>query len=202
MKLRRRPAPLLLFLIPAFTSLALAADARDAKGLAKDRAAPLQQDPIPTLVSSPSRSKDDVGTKDAPIDGLDGKPHKGPFLVDNSEKKPVLDVEDLVPEKSTPASVGPNKLVEEDGVMNDRNRNSPKKGTTGTEGGVSEKTRDRKAKEDEFAVPTPPKEAPPLPHSEQERLNEKLGLDDTTTTTAKALGAVGLEVSIFPAMSQ
>jgi hypothetical protein len=55
-----------------------------------------------------------------------------------------------------------------DGVMDDKNRPGPKEGTRGTEGGVSEKN-----KEDRLGVekkPDPPKEAPPLPHSEQQKI--------------------------------
>lgn len=201
MRLRRRPSPLLLLLLPAFASIVVA-DPRDSS-LQRDRA-DIQRDPVPTLPpSSPSKSKDEVGTKDAPVDGLDGKPHKGPFLVDPSDKKLAFDVEDIgKPTAADEPVVGPKKLIEEDGVMNDKHRDPPK--YTGTEDGISEKDRDRKAKEEEMGsrmkkVPDPPKEAPPLPHSEQERIREKekgkKGSDDAESTTTRALGAVGLEVS-------
>lgn len=67
-----------------------------------------------------------------------------------------------------------------DGVMDDKNRPEPKEGTTGTSGGVSEKDKARKAKEGATGEkaenkPETPKEAPPLPHSEQEKI---LGTDD------------------------
>ena len=72
-----------------------------------------------------------------------------------------------------------------DGVMNDPERQLPKDGTTGTEGGVSQKDKDRKAQEGQTGErlekkPDPPKEAPPLPHSEQELIktgNEKVDKD-------------------------
>lgn len=70
-----------------------------------------------------------------------------------------------------------------DGVMDDPNRQAPKEGTTGTEGGVSEKERDRKALEGQTGEraekkPDPPKEAPPLPHSEEEKIRVTEGSKD------------------------
>jgi hypothetical protein len=75
-----------------------------------------------------------------------------------------------------------------DGVMDDKNRRGPKKGTTGTEGGVSEKDKDRRLREQsgkraENKPPTP-KEAPPPPHAGQDQA------DDRTSTDGS-----GLEVS-------
>lgn len=55
-----------------------------------------------------------------------------------------------------------------DGVMDDRNRPGPKEGTRGVEGGISEKTRDGQLGDDR--IPEPPKEVPPLPHSEQQKI--------------------------------
>jgi Ca2+/H+ antiporter, TMEM165/GDT1 family len=202
MKFRRRPSPLLLLLIPSITS-ALAVD-NQGKAVSQNRDAKVEEVPLPLTTIPPSPKKEDLGTPDAPVDGLDGKPHKGPFLEYKLPTKATLEVEDLVTEEPTQATVGPQKLVEEDGVMNDKNRPTPKKGTTGTEGGVSEKDRARKEKQDSGKklknIPDPPKEAPPLPHSEQEHLNnhEKQMLGEkpteTVSTTSKALGAIGLEV--------
>ncbi|KAI9723110.1 MAG: hypothetical protein M1828_004358 [Chrysothrix sp. TS-e1954] len=109
-------------------------------------------------------TRPDVGTKDAPVDGMDGKPHAGPW-VDAS----------LDPEKKKDASkTGPSRerVIPEDSVMNDPNRQSPKKGTTGTEGGVSEKTKEQKAKEEETGrqrpkKPESPKDAASVPHNEE-----------------------------------
>lgn len=130
-----------------------------------------------------------VGTEDAPVDGLDGKPHAGPFV-------------DIAPEQSASASgtaTAPARkalptLLEKfadpsadnegwtlkdipeknDGVMNDESRQKPKKGTTGTEGGVSEKDKAKMAKGGNVEnKPQSPVEAPPLPHSEQEQIAAK-----------------------------
>lgn len=130
-----------------------------------------------------------VGTEDAPVDGLDGKPHAGPFV-------------DIAPEQSASASgtaTAPARkalptLLEKfadpsadnegwtlkdipeknDGVMNDETRQKPKKGTTGTEGGVSEKDKAKMAKGGNVEnKPQSPAEAPPLPHSEQEQIAGK-----------------------------
>jgi len=131
-----------------------------------------------------------VGTEDAPVDGLDGKPHAGPFVDTTPEQTLSKKTEDAAAtsasSKAVPTSLeklaqagtaGLTDIPEKnDGVMNDENRPVPKKGTTGTEGGVSEKDKTRKAKGNPEQKPQEPKEAPPLPHSEQERMeaeNEK-----------------------------
>ena len=61
--------------------------------------------------------------------------------------------------------------------MNDPSRELPRQGTTGTEGGVSEKDKARKAQEGQTGEklekkPDSPKEAPPLPLSEQEKISK------------------------------
>ncbi|WPG99320.1 Hypothetical protein R9X50_00213300 [Acrodontium crateriforme] len=195
MKLRRA-SPLLLLLLP---SLALADAASDTQHVASvDRVAPnqiAQPNQAPhaaetlsqsserdaTVDPSPSAaSRNYKGTEAAPVDGLDGKPHAGPF-VDTSR-----DDEDTKgkPKSSETAKSVPTSLhkfgsskdeipEKNDGVMNDENRPVPGKGTTGTEGGVSERTKDRKGSTENH--PTKPKEAPPLPHSEQERIDAVTG---------------------------
>ena len=125
-------------------------------------------------------------TKDAPVDGKDGKPHAGPFVDAEKDRKPIKatteDGELVVkkpPLKGAPAdlTIVDGKPIPEvnDGVMNDPLRALPKQGTTGTEGGVSEKDKTRKALEGQTGEkvemkPDSPKEAPPLPHSEQEKI--------------------------------
>ena len=57
--------------------------------------------------------------------------------------------------------------------MDDPNRVGPKEGTRGTEGGISEKSREKQENLDAQLSenkPEEPKAAPPLPHSEQEKL--------------------------------
>ncbi|EMC92979.1 hypothetical protein BAUCODRAFT_77530 [Baudoinia panamericana UAMH 10762] len=127
-----------------------------------------------------------VGTEDAPVDGMDGKPHAGPFVdttPDESTKQKGDAKAKTSSAKPTPTSLEkfksgassnegwkladiPEKI---DSVMNDEKRPVPKEGTRGTEGGISEKTNQQKAQGGNAEKkPQEPKEAPPLPHSEQE----------------------------------
>lgn len=163
--------------------------------------------------------KYDIGTKDAPVDGKDGRPHEGPFvemenLRKNEESKhsnPPLENR-----PSDPTVVDGKKIPESnDGVMFDKNRPNPKEGTTGTSGGVSEKDKARKAKEGQTGEkaenrPDPPKEAPPLPHSEEDKIiGDKETKDKAKQQKGKTDGktaeeVIGLEVrvsssDIFPA---
>lgn len=142
-----------------------------------------------------------LGTKDAPVDGKDGKPHAGPF-VDTDRKKTTSDVASDIKKKAgslVDSAAGGLKSLSDvtkdlgnkvatqigadgkaipqkiDGIMNDETRPKPKEGTTGAEGGVSEKDKARKAKEGMTGekvenTPTAPKEAPPLPHDEDKKL--------------------------------
>ena len=120
-----------------------------------------------------------VGREGAPVDGLDGKPHEGPW-VDGGASDVVLDhTEEPVGDRKPgrrPLSSGTKSVAEMAGVMNDPNRESPKLGTTGTEGGVTEKSREHKAKELESGkqekMPEQPKAAPPLPHSEELKIEQ------------------------------
>jgi len=128
-----------------------------------------------------------VGTNDAPVDGLDGKPHAGPFVDTTPEESKVqkaaagatptakaipTSLEKFAPQGASSEDGWSLADIPEknDGVMNDENRRAPKKGTTGTEGGISEKTKDRVLNGEAEKKPQVPKEAPPLPHSEQERI--------------------------------
>lgn len=168
MRLRQRHTPFILLLL--LPSLALAA--------------PPSKDSQTTLEStSVVKAKYDKGTKDAPVDGKDGKPHEGPW-VEISKKTEKTSSAELVDKELPILKDAPmDKTVYEgkkipqsnDGVMDDPNRQPPKQGTTGTEGGVSEKDKARKATEDKTGekvekVPETPKAHPPLPHSEQEKI--------------------------------
>lgn len=182
MKIRRRNLPLVLLLVPSFASafpspqdeaLNVAYQARDATKL----------DPSPSPLIDTTKGKYDVGTKDAPVDGKDGKPHAGPFVGSEKDQKlttvgekseSVLglkkdDLSDLAP------TTGGKIPLPNDGVMDDPNRQLPKQGTTGTEGGVTEKDKVRQALGDTLGKkPDSPKEAPPLPLSEDTKTkNEK-----------------------------
>lgn len=203
MRLRHQRAPALLLLIPTLQVLA-ASIITDAEEAQVARAAVPDYTDVSTATASPtpppSKGK---GTKDAPVDGFDGKPHEGPFLEEKpaTPKKQPAGVEELRP-GATRISSAPELTKEEwaalgaegDGVMDDPNRSSPK-GNTGTEGGVSAKEKERKEQEDKTGekleqVPQPPKEALPHPHGEQEALQE----ETSTTTQIRQLGAQGLEV--------
>ncbi len=121
-----------------------------------------------------------VGTKDAPIDGQDGKPHAGPFIETEAERdrkkaKGTMDEEPAVIPSTGPAKEQADLPPSNDGVMDDPNRIGPKDGTRGTEGGVSEKSKEKKIGEENR--PDPPKEAPPLPHSELELVKDRNGKD-------------------------
>ena len=134
---------------------------------------------IPRVAAPDSQA----GTKDAPVDGKDGRPHAGPFVETNAErdrKKAKDKGDDDLP--SAGRKPGPKDTYDSfmpssnDGVMDDPNRAEPKEGTRGTEGGVSEKNRedrlDSMSGKQVAKTPSEPKEAPPLPHSEQEKLSE------------------------------
>ncbi|KAL9100001.1 MAG: hypothetical protein Q9163_004567 [Psora crenata] len=186
MKLRRNSTAFWFFLLsyPSVTSAALfkreVASSAEGIALAKEASA----------ISPPSASQpakpvvDGVGTKDAPVDGRDGRPHLGPFVETSAErdrKKAKESGDDLpkTPTKDVPkggSSEDGWKMPEtNDGVMDDPNRTGPKEGTRGTEGGISEKTKDSKEekKGDLEKKPDPPKEVPPLPHSEQNGLEKE-----------------------------
>jgi Ca2+/H+ antiporter, TMEM165/GDT1 family len=131
-----------------------------------------------------------VGTKDAPIDGKDGKPHAGPFVETEAERgrkqaKNAADEEPAVNPSSAPTKEQADLRPSNDGVMDDPNRMGPKDGTRGTEGGVSEKSKEKKIGEEKR--PDPPKEAPPLPHSEQERMKEHPRVDVENSEEEKKL---------------
>ena len=184
MRLRHLPSLLLLFLIPcssAFVSSEEAIALTDGKELG----------PPPDL-SANSAAKpglDGIGTKDAPVDGKDGRPHLGPFVETGAERdrkkakesSGETDIKKPVPD-GVPTGDGPKIPETNDGVMDDPHRTGPKEGTRGTEGGISEKNKDRKATQLDGAKaekkPDPPKEVPPLPNSEQESLDLKAAKDD------------------------
>ena len=180
-------------------------------------------------LASVKKSDTGIGAKDAPLDGKDGRPHQGPFVETSAERdrkkaKESGDEEAATPSKKpllkeeTKGTTGASstdgwKMPEtNDGVMDDPNRLGPKEGTRGTEGGVSEKNRIGKAQEDTTGLtktekkPDPPKEVPPLPHSEQEKLrktdakdsgkkSKEAGTEDEEKPKEKELG--GLEVTLF-----
>ena len=205
---------MLLLLLPSLASaLSAAAAVADNIQQAALSKTSRSQDPTTSDSSTPilsvnsNKAKADVGTKDAPVDGKDGKPHAGPFVGSEKDpKKSKSDTEDreaVLAKDDTKYKAADGSPIPEvnDGVMNDPSRVLPKQGTTGTEGGVSEKDKARKAQEGQTGEklekkPDSPKEAPPLPHSEQVKLqkekeSKKAKLKDTDAEEDDAIEAVG-----------
>ncbi len=202
---------MLLLLLPSIaTALSAAAQDNAQSTLSKNsQARDARLDPAPSpLVDLNTKSKYEIGTKDAPVDGKDGKPHAGPFVgTEKDPKKPTSGSEEgelVVGKLEHPevvAADGGKIPTSNDGVMDDPHRQLPKEGTTGTEGGVSEKDKQRKAQEGQTGEklekkPDSPKEAPPLPHSEQTKIkSEKTKIKETDGDTEEAgEGLAGLEV--------
>ncbi|KAL8943563.1 MAG: hypothetical protein Q9211_000944 [Gyalolechia sp. 1 TL-2023] len=196
MRIRHRSIPLLFLLIPCFNDTYAAPTSEQVAALAEGRQLPKDTGASPSVPSSLAKSGTDpsIGTKDAPVDGKDGRPHQGPFVETSAERdrkkaKEYGDDESAstvnkppLPEKFKEASYKDGRRIDlpetNDGVMDDPNRSGPKEGTRGTEGGISEKSRDGKTEGDNGLTksekkPDPPKESPPLPHGEQQKLGQK-----------------------------
>ncbi|KAL9488283.1 hypothetical protein ACSS6W_000560 [Trichoderma asperelloides] len=182
MQFRAKHSPLLLLLLPSIAG-ALATDPAAAAVANSER------DTIPGDVADAAILNGRLGvpTKDAPVDGKDGKPHLGPFVETDgkasTETKGESDLPTLKGRPKDPTVVDGKKIPESnDGVMFDKNREKPQDGTTGTEGGVSEKDKARKAHEGKTGEklvnqPEAPKEHPPLPHSEEKKIEKGKGKD-------------------------
>ncbi|KAI2619731.1 UPF0016-domain-containing protein [Hypoxylon sp. NC1633] len=188
MRFRQQRTPLILLLLPSLALTTSTLDTRSSKdnpAVGIDGAS--SQSSLDSTVASSKAAKLDIGTKDAPVDGKDGMPHEGPFVTTDKGRKKgdtsdATDSKPLPPLKDRPvdATVVDGKKIPEsnDGVMDDPHRQPPKQGTTGTEGGVSQKDKAKKAKEGETGervenVPETPREKPPLPHSEQEKISSE-----------------------------
>ena len=206
MRIRQRPSHLLLFLIPAIHltyalaptdvpgqktndyghDVAALAEGKTVKqkGLGADLSTSTNL-PVPKYDSS-------LRAQDAPIDGKDGRPHTGPFVETNAErdrkkaKESGDDEKSLASEKVLTKPIPSGTPDTNDGVMDDPHRKGPKEGTRGTEGGISEKSREKEGQLAGIGIdagkkPDPPKEVPPLPHSEQEKVggadSGKMGSD-------------------------
>jgi hypothetical protein len=200
-----------LLLLPSIASALAAAGPEPAdSALAKQhlqvRDSKAEPDPA---IDINAKSKYEIGTKDAPVDGKDGKPHAGPWVgteTGTKKQKTGTDDEQLVTSKSDLSSkiktADGSKIPDSnDGVMDDPHRQAPKEGTTGTEGGVSEKSKARKTKDGQLEDKRPdsPKEAPPLPHSEEHKgrpvpvKSKEVPAEDEEVGE----GLSGLEVSMF-----
>jgi hypothetical protein len=178
-------SPLVLFLALSSASVIL-----------DERAKPNSvQHLLDTAGNAAPAAKRESGTKDAPVDGLDGKPHAGPF-VDSPDpnKKPTQHIEDL----GSSGGAGSKGTFKDtfdtpidDGVMSKDKGSVSIIGPTGTEGGVSQKDKDRKeGKTPSEKKPEQPKEAL-LPAGGKSTLNS-----DREKDGEKKKGAAGLEVCI------
>lgn len=179
MKIQSVHSSLLLLLLPALATT-VSGYSQDSHPVAA--AAP---DNLDTLFPPNGNKRQGVPTKDAPVDGKDGKPHLGPFVdsdgVTGGSSSGQKALPPLEGRPLDPTIVDGKKIPEtNDGVMFDKNRDKVAQGKTGLEGGMTEKSKARQAEEDrtgEKAVtqPPPPKEQPPLPHSEEEKIQTASG---------------------------
>jgi Ca2+/H+ antiporter, TMEM165/GDT1 family len=189
MKFRRRPFAILLLLIPAFSTTLARSVPSDSSSDAVTRS-----DRVGSSLPEVPLDKAAIGTKDAPVDGKDGRPHAGPWVETEArrdrkkakeageEEAPLKPIAKPLKDKLASLSDGERPPELNDGVMDDPHRVGPKEGTRGTEGGVSEKSRESKTNEEKKV--DPPKEAPPLPHSEQEKI-DKTEKDEGATEDEK-----------------
>lgn len=176
MRIRRRALHLLL-LAPVFANSVALAAADDSQSRLARRDNVDEYSDLPDSRLNTQSSRADVGTKDAPVDGQDGKPHKGPW-VDSSSS------EDDTSKKSSSSSTT-HKSSDAHGVMDDPNREAPKKGTTGTEGGISEKGGDFSKERN----PESPKEAPASTD-----IDAVTGEEVSASKAKKIKSGVGIEV--------
>ena len=160
MKIDRRRTHILLLL---FTSL-VSCQTTSANTAAQSKTIAGSSGVGDSSQSAPGIRAAPVGTEHAPVDGKDGMPHEGPFIQtegDRSRQKG-SDTEEVLGGKVLPSGTPKTN----DGVMDDPSRKGPLAGQRGTEGGVTEKSKDGQIVDRQ---PQKPKEQPPLPHSEKER---------------------------------
>ena len=200
MKIRSRPPVLALLLLSILspcltTSIPSPPREKHVQRIARDSIPE-----SPAADKGPAAPKlNSVGTKDAPIDGKDGKPHAGPFIETEAErgrkkaKESPGEEPAIAPAPKVPGKDQADLRPSNDGVMDDPNRLGPKEGTRGTEGGVSEKSKENLSGSEK--TPDAPKEAPPLPHSEQEMMPGKQGGD---VRAAKEEDKNSLDVRAMP----
>ena len=168
MKVRRRQSPLLLLLLASVLSceagipdtLSPKQHLRESRSLSEVSDAAIGSRAAP------------VGTEHAPVDGKDGMPHEGPWIETESDRsrRKGKEAEEVLemPSKGSKATTSGLPQSNE-GVMDDKYRTKPEAGTRGTEGGMSER---RKQNQLDEKKPEQPKEAPPLPHSEKEKIQK------------------------------
>jgi Ca2+/H+ antiporter, TMEM165/GDT1 family len=204
MKFCTNRASLLLLLLPTLTS---AAAAPAAAQIDSELRAVSSSDDSTDSNSVNVGSRHGVPTRDAPVDGKDGKPHLGPFVETTVSSDSERELPRLKGRPNDPTIVDGQRIPEtNDGVMFDKNREHPLEGTTGTEGGVTEKDRTRKDQELQVGgkiqtQPEAPKEQLPMPHSEELKIqsNEK-GKDaakQVVSGSEDSNAYTGLDVSLI-----
>ena len=172
MKIRRRRAQLLLFVLASIsTANALGSDLSASDlgvnaGIAEVGAA------------AGGNTGKRVGTKHAPVDGKDGMPHDGPFVetnADRTRKQQGAEHDEVIVAKESYENLSTDGDLPKtnDAVMDERAKSKPVDGTRGVEGGITEKSKEVKVSEKK---PEQPKDARPIPHSEMERI--KKGTED------------------------
>lgn len=188
----RRALPPLLLLFSVLTLPTVAREkALDTERLHAGSPEAKNRPPIDTgKESSVSGSKSKTGTKGAPVDGLDGKPHNGPYVeVEESpeQKRKKAASESLqsthdgldasASHASSDKSSDSSLDEDDDETTRDRSTSSGATGHIGTEGGVSQKDKDRKTQErlgtSKGKTPDSPKEPIELPDTIEDRIDLK-----------------------------
>jgi Ca2+/H+ antiporter, TMEM165/GDT1 family len=187
MILRPRWSPPILLLAATLLISEVLADTSNLNGLRRLGDATLMANAAADALSKTGP----IGTKDAPVDGRDGMPHEGPFVETIAERnrKKIMETGDEEPAPPVlKMTVDKDMPVSNDGVMDDARRLGPAEGTRGTEGGVSGKSSSKLTDK----KPDPPKESPPLPHSETEKMKDELRdiLDGSEDRKMLAVSAV------------
>ncbi|KAL2674950.1 UPF0016-domain-containing protein [Phyllosticta citricarpa] len=202
MILRKSQAGWLLLLLPALSSAA-AIGATD-----EDTNLNLRGGTAKTGSLAPGK----VDVADSVKPAEDGRPQWGPFVSEKDKPKKMSPGAVDIGSKGSSDSLSDSVLGDQkelsseiflgkDSVMDDPDHVGPKKGTTGTEGGVSERNKKHKALEKELGgkvekVPVSPDEARPMSTEEQGRLGVEVvdeELDASSTSESKAKGAVGIQ---------
>lgn len=202
-------SPLFLLLLPALSTAAVDIKPSSESGATVSRGSY----DLSSRYADPNSLSNNAGkgSLDVPVDGKDGRPHAGPWVETSAERDRksnkgshdidmVSNVVDTRIPSSEHLSTEEGKVIPHSngGVMDDPHRAGPKEGTRGTEGGVSEKGKENLYNAEK--VPGGPKEAPPLPNSETQKLSSN---SDSTVgssgRTADDTGSLGmLEVRLAP----
>lgn len=189
-------SPLFLLLLPALSTAAadIKSDSESGTTVSRESYDLNSRYVDPDTISNNAAK----GSLDVPVDGKDGRPHAGPWVETSAERdrkssKGSDDI-DVVSGKFDTKIPSSEHLSTEDGkviphsnggVMDDPSRTGPKEGTRGTEGGVSEKGKENNAER----VPGIPKEAPPLPQSETQKLSS--AKDSTVGSSGRSADDTG-----------